>query len=448
MTNIVIDFSKQSGTIKPLHGVGGGPLTQTFDYDTTSCFQAAGIPYSRTHDIEYPYGAGEFVDIHCLFPNFDAPVDDPASYHFALTDIYIKAIVDAGTQVFYRLGESIDHQPVKRYVFPPKDYHKWAQICEHIILHYNEGWADGFHFNIQYWEIWNEPDLDGKMCWQGDIIEFAQLYTEAATYLKEKFPHLKIGGCAFKGPDNDQIRLFFDYITPRKVPMDFYSWHAYWYQTEGVVEYARKAQNLLKEYGYKNAESILNEWNYVVDWGDTEKMLKALTTNKSERGAAFCAAMMTAMQNTSVDKAMYYDVQMNSENWNGLFSKKPGGSRSYKTAKERYFIEKPFYSFQAFGELYRLGAQVDTVECQNDLYVLAASNGKKGAVLITCYYDDGSFSDTCCIQRSFSLDLTGIEGKVEYYLTDQDHTFEKVSFSSDNITLNNYSVLYIAIGNE
>ena len=48
---------------------------------------------------------------------------------------------------------------------PPKDYAKWARICEHIITHYTEGWADGFNYKITYWEIWNEPE--NIQMWQG-----------------------------------------------------------------------------------------------------------------------------------------------------------------------------------------------------------------------------------------------------------------------------------------
>ena len=46
------------------------------------------------------------------------------------------------------------------HVFPPKDFQKWAEICEHIIMHYNEGWANGFHYGIKYFEVWFEPDVD------------------------------------------------------------------------------------------------------------------------------------------------------------------------------------------------------------------------------------------------------------------------------------------------
>ena len=70
----------------------------------------------------------------------------------------------AGTKPFYRLGQSIEHQTKKYGIYPPKDFKKWAKICEHIIRHYNEGWANGYRMGIEYWEIWNEADLDQPDC--------------------------------------------------------------------------------------------------------------------------------------------------------------------------------------------------------------------------------------------------------------------------------------------
>ena len=52
------------------------------------------IPYGRLHDIEYPFGSGQFVDIHCIFPDFDADENDPASYYFTSTDMYLQAMMD------------------------------------------------------------------------------------------------------------------------------------------------------------------------------------------------------------------------------------------------------------------------------------------------------------------------------------------------------------------
>ena len=66
---------------------------------------------------------------------------------------------------------------------------KWAVICEHIIRHYNEGWADGYKLNIKYRELWNEPDL-GDATWGGTKEQFFDLYVTAAKHLRECFPDI------------------------------------------------------------------------------------------------------------------------------------------------------------------------------------------------------------------------------------------------------------------
>lgn len=58
--------------------------------------------------------------------------------------------------------------------------------------------ADGYHFGITHWEIWNEADgyedpMENQM-WRGTFDQYLELYGVASTYLKSKFPELMIGG--------------------------------------------------------------------------------------------------------------------------------------------------------------------------------------------------------------------------------------------------------------
>ena len=309
MKNVFVDFSQVIRPMKPLHGVNNGPLTCNFTRDARPLFIDAGIPFSRLHDTEYPFGSGEFVDIPCIFKCFDADVNDPASYNFELTDLYLQAINECNTKIIYRLGVSIEHNPIKRHVFPPKDFKKWAQICEHIIMHYNEGWANGFHLGIERWEIWNEPNhAKDKKMWVGTAQDFAHLYSVASTYLKEKFPNLKIGGPAFSNPESEFVYDFFDELTKdgNHPPMDFYSWHGYLDTVEEGINRARNAYKVLKKYGYENVESIYDEWNYVKSW---QNIVQSFEVSHSEKGAAFNAALMAAMQNEFCDIMAYYDAQ-------------------------------------------------------------------------------------------------------------------------------------------
>lgn len=177
MEEINVNYAKECGIIKPMHAVNNGPVYKfVLDQRITNmpAYKAAGIPYARTHDAAF-----------C------------ATYGGEQTDEYLRVIEHARTKTFYRLGNKIEHWNKKYGTLPPKDFKKWAVICEHIIRHYTEGWANGFYMDIEYWEIWNEPDLDledsnHKRCWGGTEKDFFELYDITAKHLKSCFPHLKI----------------------------------------------------------------------------------------------------------------------------------------------------------------------------------------------------------------------------------------------------------------
>ena len=240
MTTITIDPSHVLGPVKPMNAVNNGPIKTRRDQSrgNFAAFRDARIPFARTHDANLfsSYGAPHTVDITAIFPDFSADVEDPASYDFAPTDHYLEAMVDAGTEVFFRLGESIEHGVRKYNIHPPRDNAKWARICEHVIRHYTEGWADGRNWRLRYWEIWGEPDVwpegtygtpfwDART-WGGTSPQFLELYRVAALHLKKCFPHLKIGGPGL-GWNWEWAEIFLAYMRAHDVPIDFFSWHIY-----------------------------------------------------------------------------------------------------------------------------------------------------------------------------------------------------------------------------
>lgn len=380
MNHIKIDTKSVTGEIRRMHAVNNGPTAaraaQTRgNFDT---FSALHIPYARNHDAAHcaGYGGEHIVDVHCIFPNFDADVNDPASYDFFLTDLYTKTTIDAGTKIFYRLGESIEHRLKKYAIHRPADYLKWAQICEHIIMHYNEGWANGYHWNIAYWEIWNEADHDlddepNRRTWGGTKLEFFEFYKTAATYLKGRFPHLKIGGPAL-GFRKDWIEEFFEYMTRdgERVPMDFFSWHYYTHRMEKLLARCEYFKDLVTRFGYKDVEIIVSEWNYVADW--CAGFVDTILDIKGTKGAAFVAAAMSAVQKTNqVDMLMYYDMRPGA--FNGVFD--TDTLRPLKT----------WHVFSWFDQLYTLGNELSTTTDDADLYVTASEKDGKWCAMLTYY---------------------------------------------------------------
>ena len=142
MANVKVNFENIIGKIKPMHATNNMvtlPRNSSNDWD--GMMQAAHIPYGRLHDTGGTFGGSRYVDIPNVFPDFDADENDPASYDFAFTDVLIERMVKSGVMPYYRLGVTIENYvDIKAYrIYPPKDFHKWARICEHIIMHYNEG---------------------------------------------------------------------------------------------------------------------------------------------------------------------------------------------------------------------------------------------------------------------------------------------------------------------
>ncbi len=413
MSTVIADFSKSYGKVRPLHGVNEGPMTKVFTYDARPLFNEAGIPFCRLHDTEYPYGSGEFVDIPCVFKDFEADENDPANYNFGLTDEYIAKIFEVGAEPLYRLGVSIEHAPVKRYIYPPKDYAKWARICEHIILHYNFGWANGFEYGIRYWEIWNEPE--GKNMWLGTDEDFFEFYAVASKYLKEKFPGLMIGGPAFTRPLGGMREEFLRYCSEHSLPLDFYSWHRYYIDVDKLISEARECRVLLDKYGFSATESVFDEWNYMRDWSDQADSYVTLTTHV---GAAFCAATLCDLQQkTDVAHAEYFEGDVVKE-WCGIFKvDKMGIGRQKAVVGKR----KPYYAFSGFGELYRLGGAVNAGCDSPRLHSAAASDGEKCALMCSNY----SFADPSDEDVVFSL--RGLpESGVEVFITDSARENEKI----------------------
>jgi len=437
METLKFDLSKKGGQFKVLNATNGGPWHKRHATDQWRSnfedYKAARMPYSRNHDSALSgsiYGGPYSHDISMIFPNFDADPTDPASYDFACTDESILVTLDAGTETFFRLGQTIEHQIKKHATLPPKDFHKWAVICEHIIRHYNEGWADGYHLNIQYWEIWNEPDLDpddstNKRCWGGTAAEFFELYAIAAKHLKACFPNLKIGGPALANakPGEKWIQNFLAYMRERDVEIDFFSWHVYLFEPQKMIERAAWIREQLDAHGYTEAESILNEWNYVKNWRDL--FCYTIEMIHSAKGGALIGAVIATAQRTSIDMLMYYDTRPSV--FNGMFD---------------YYSYRPlhgYYPMYWYGMFYDLSHEIVAENSLDNIYPLCGVDENGKALAMITYYSD----DDQAPARSISVDL-GQSAEYDVYLMDPDHKGDLVATTSDlSFTLKVHSTLLI-----
>ncbi len=294
---IEVDCSRHIGKLRHMLGVNNGPMGMS-GRDFTKAYKEMGVDFIRTHDFYGP------TDLHEIFPDWQADPADPKSYHFESSDSKIKAIVMSGFKVLFRLGESWERPPVK-YNVPPPDLEKCAEVCRRIVMHYNEGWAYGFHFGIEYWEIWNEPN-DGGF-WTGKHRQFYNLYELVAKKLKKHDPTLKVGGPAIAEPDPAYLENFLKYLKEHNVPLDFYSWHSYSSDVKRFHQIDEVVRQALNAAGFGEAESICDEWNW---------------TLRQERhhgpgNGAFTAAALIAFQDTTVSVQTRF--RGHDHPWGGMF---------------------------------------------------------------------------------------------------------------------------------
>ena len=432
VTVVEVDFSREIGVVKPVNGVGQPPMIgKLLSYPMFHYLKEAGIPYSRLHDVTGWLGGGLFVDIPNLFPDFDADESDPANYCFAYTDSLMKALDANGVEPFFRLGVTIENfveynggLPPKN-ILPPKDFAKWARICEHVIRHYTEGWADGFRMKVTYWEIWNEPenqpDVSKNPMFRGPFSEYMRLYGVVSTHLKKCFPHLKIGGyghCGFyAGVGSDHIpaanssprmsyfvecsHRFLAAARDNKWPLDFFSYHSYSAPKEAMRQ-VRFADEHLSEYGFTadRCERIFNEW---LPYVKHENLGTALQ-------AAGVAAELIGLQNGPCDVACIYDARCGVGNYSPLFN-----PLTYKP-------HKAYYAFTAFNELRKLGTAVAVRKTGDDDLWVAAAKGEGGAAVMMAN-DSGRVIPLSCDFEGRSV--------VRCRITDADRTDEETSFPDE-----------------
>ena len=245
------DFSKSVGAAPLVYGLARPPSPAYDNWTRGEALRKANVPYLYLHNVGGAYGAGAFVDVSNLFPKFDADENDPASYDFMVTDNLMQCMIRNKLAPIFRLGESEEERAdIRRYrTQPPKDARKWARICEHIIRHYNEGWNNGFTYDIEYWPIWHAPDRSA--CWGGSAEAFTAFYVEVANHLRVKFPNLKVGGGGFAG----SVDVFLAQIKNQKIPLDFLTFEANGDHAT-VVARVREVKNSLEKVGLQNVELL------------------------------------------------------------------------------------------------------------------------------------------------------------------------------------------------
>jgi len=351
---LAVDGGKVVGTIRSFQAVNGQPTPVIAGFpNLVQQYREMRIDMVRTHDMMGPTdidarfslkdpGLRWLVpqleqrsaivrdgNVSSIFPDWNADPEAPESYNFGPTDKVIRAIREIGAEIYYRIGRSWGANNNL-----PPDFDKFASVVKHVAMHYNQGWANGYHDHIRYWEFWNEPEIG--IFWSGTPEQFYALYEKTARALKSVDPSLKVGAPAkafsmAQGPFREGL---LDYCVVHHVPLDFYSWHTYADSSADPYDTTRIGQeirSLLDAKGFRRSESIMSEWGLCSDFTDAEKPILQGMEN-----AAFIGAVMIYLQDSTIDHGIFY---RGDAAWVGLFG--PHGE-----------YLKPGYTFRATGAMH------------------------------------------------------------------------------------------------
>ena len=369
-----VDLSLKMGEIKPLHSMCNGPAS--YGADISPLFREIGVPYVRFDCTDSAVSAYA-VDISRIFKDSGADPTDPESYDFAVTDKYVEAAYLSGAKVIFRLGESIDllasHKTPRIYDMPDV----LARVCVNVIRHYNERWANGYEFGIEYFEI-------AGAAFDGD--NGFEKYKQLADSIKLYGEDIKIGGMSFD-LFSGRAREFLRFCKKSRAPLDFLCVDCFASDVVEVCAEAGKLSALMMNLGYNDCEIIFGKWGYAngelarADGSkDKSGFKKLLEDQRGVSGAAYAAAMLLSLQNIEgLKTACFFDAQ-------------PMISQFCAIADPFGEPRKPYYSFKAFGELYRAGGRVYAESLQTDgmahtgVYACAAtSDGGEAYIMLASF---------------------------------------------------------------
>ncbi len=325
-TTVTIETDQTIAPLKDLIGVNKGPSNRQAGY------RDAAITAVRTHD----YHISCDYEIYSTFWNYDAASEsyslnanfDPANpqhYAWTSTDAQLEEILNNGQSVYFRLGiswpQNINYNipPLE----PPLDkngttFTRFAELCKYTVLHCNSDWANGLNRNINYWEVWNEPD---GIFWNGTPLQFFQLYKTVADTLKALDSELMVGGPGVApkttlGINTTYSDEFLKYLLDHEGKLDFYSWHSYGIQNPySLKEMADNIRQKLDDYGFIETQSHVTEINNNLD-------ASLAQFSSSPRGAAYYVSNIITAQKSSIDKLFWYQGM-------GFFNPDDGGKASY-----------------------------------------------------------------------------------------------------------------------
>ncbi len=267
-----VDFSTSSGTIANMNGVQGPPQWKLIpQMDLTQYYVDAHVPMVR-----FPQDDGYDYALSSIFPDASADADDPASYHFDDIDDLLESVLATGAepiwQAIYDIGPNENWgMECCQGGDQPDDSEKWADVVKHVVMHWNDGWADGHEWGISHVEFINEPVVCGGFVDDKEVIfaVYRDFVDALESYEQEYGRELVLMGPAADLPEDYHLTVDYyvqfldDLLQGRRI--DIFSMHTYRLTPWEIYEGSVAIKEIADAFGMPVCNS---EWNRIGNLAD------------------------------------------------------------------------------------------------------------------------------------------------------------------------------------
>jgi hypothetical protein len=184
---IAVNCASNTGAVNPYVWGVGGPDKYTWWAGNTNLeqsIQAAKITLVRIDPVQI-----------CLYNGRD-PYPSTTNWSYAGLDAILNTVFDAGAVPIFTLCDfpgGVSHSTTSSGYITNADWNAYATFMSGVVNRYNVQKALGTNNTVHYWEMWNEPAIegDGKFASQSDYGVFVQTVGNA---MKATDPTIKLIG--------------------------------------------------------------------------------------------------------------------------------------------------------------------------------------------------------------------------------------------------------------
>ncbi|HKI70213.1 MAG TPA: beta-xylosidase, partial [Verrucomicrobiae bacterium] len=319
--------------------------------------------------------------------------------------------------------------------YPPKDYHKWAELVYQWVKHCVQKFGRP-EVQQWYWETWNEANTG---YWRGTPQEFYKLHDYAVDAVRRALPTARVGGPDAAGGGGRWLRNFLEhclhgtnYATGKiGTPLDFIAFHAKgsptFVNSHVRMGIAHQLQDIRRGFSVIASFPELKHTPIIIGESDPEGCAACQGPQLAYRNGTMYASYTAAVFARKPELAAEYGVHLEGAlTWAFEFENQPyfAGFRQLASCGIDLPVLNVFHMFSKMGGEKVAVKSSGTIPLETmiqkgvrgkpDVSAVASIEPKRLTVLVWHYHDD----DVPGPEAAVELKVTGLPVKsVEVHLT-------------------------------